>query len=184
MRVYVQLLPLCTPWAGHLSFNVGRPLCCWFSCTVVVVVVVVFSSLLSLAGNVRSPYLGRAKSSATHSYLCVHFRVCRQGWGCQCLGFLTCAQMLMHVLHIGFVLTSVQLTNTLLLPHGAVPSDCLKQNWNDEDRSRGKYKDTSKQALLTLDTHRNIHRSYSYSRSQLLPAIKQEAAAPVQIMRQ
>ena len=110
--------------------------------------------------------------------------VCRQGWGCQCLGFLTCAQMLMHVLHIGFVLTSVQLTNTLLIPHGAVPSDCLKQNWNNEDRSRGKYKDTSKQALLTLDTHRNIHRSYSYSRSQLLPVIKQEAAAPVQIMRQ
>ena len=73
MRVYVQLLPLCTPWAGHLSFNVGRPLCCWFSCTVVVVVV--FSSLLSLAGNVRSPYLGRAKSSATHSYLCVQTRV-------------------------------------------------------------------------------------------------------------
>ena len=113
-----------------------------------------------------------------------HFRVCRQGWGCQCLGFLTCAQMLMHMLHIGFVLTSVQLTNTLLIPRGAVPSDCLKHNWNNEDRSRGKYKDASKQALLTPDTHRNIHRSYSYSRSQLLPVIKQETATPVQIMRQ
>ena len=77
MRVSVQLSSLCTPWAGPLSFNVGRPLCCWFSCTVFVVV---SSSLLSFAENFRSPYLGRAKSSATHSYLwcafsCVQTRV-------------------------------------------------------------------------------------------------------------
>ena len=37
------------------------------------------------------------KSSATHSYLCVqHFPVSKQRYGCQRLGFVTCAQMLMH----------------------------------------------------------------------------------------
>ena len=35
------------------------------------------------------------KSSATHFYRCVqYFRVSRQWYGCQLLGFLTCAQML------------------------------------------------------------------------------------------
>ena len=46
------------------------------------------------------PYLvrhGSRKSSATHSYRCVqYFRVSKQWYGCQCLGFLMCAQLLMR----------------------------------------------------------------------------------------
>ena len=39
---------------------------------------------------------------ATHSYECVqYFGVSRQGYGCQCLGFLTYAQMLMHAIAQG-----------------------------------------------------------------------------------
>ena len=47
-------------------------------------------------GKFWSPYLVRhssRKSSATYS--------CQQWYGCQCLGFLTCAQMLMHVIAHG-----------------------------------------------------------------------------------
>ena len=60
------------------------------------------SSSLSLAGN--SGHLTWArhssrKSSATHSYQCVqYFRVSRQWYGCQCLGFLTCAQKSMNAI--------------------------------------------------------------------------------------
>ena len=57
---------------------------------------------LSLAGNsghltwVR--YSGH-KSSATHSCQCVqYFRVSKQWYGCQCLGFLTRAQMFLHAI--------------------------------------------------------------------------------------
>ena len=55
---------------------------------------------MSHAGN--SGHLTRVrhrsrKSSATHSYQCVQYLcVSKQWYGCQCLGFLTCAQMLMH----------------------------------------------------------------------------------------
>ena len=39
------------------------------------------------------------QSSAAHSYHCVHrFRVCKQWSGCQCLGFVTCEQVLMHAI--------------------------------------------------------------------------------------
>ena len=39
------------------------------------------------------------KSSATHSYKSLqHFRVSTQWHGCQCLGFLLCAQMLTHAI--------------------------------------------------------------------------------------
>ena len=42
------------------------------------------------------------KSSATHAYRCVqHLRVFKQWYGCQCLGFLTCAQMLTHAIAQG-----------------------------------------------------------------------------------
>ena len=42
------------------------------------------------------------KSSATHSNHYVwYFRVSKHWCGCQCLGFLTCAQMLMHALANG-----------------------------------------------------------------------------------
>ena len=42
------------------------------------------------------------KSSAIHFYQCVqHFPVSKQSYGCQCWGFLTCAQMLMHVITHG-----------------------------------------------------------------------------------
>ena len=39
-----------------------------------------------------------SKSSATHSYQCVsYFRAAKQLFGCLCLGFSTCSQMLKHV---------------------------------------------------------------------------------------
>ena len=42
------------------------------------------------------------KSSATHSYRCVqYFCVSKQWYGCQCLGFSTCTQMLMHATAYG-----------------------------------------------------------------------------------
>ena len=54
------------------------------------------SSSSSLAGNSRRLTWARhssRKSSATHSYHCVqYFRVSKQWYNCQCLGFLTCAQ--------------------------------------------------------------------------------------------
>ena len=60
---------------------------------------------LSLAGNSgRLTWVRHSsrKSSATHSYQCVqNFCVSKQWHGCQCLGFLTCAQTLMHVIAHG-----------------------------------------------------------------------------------
>ena len=57
---------------------------------------------LSFGGNSGRPNWARhgsRKSSATHSYQCVqYFPVSRQWYGCQCLGFLTCTQMLMHAI--------------------------------------------------------------------------------------
>ena len=54
-------------------------------------------------GKIVSPYLltwvrhGSSKSSATHSNQCVQcFCVSKQWYGCQCLGLLTCAQVLMY----------------------------------------------------------------------------------------
>ena len=52
-------------------------------------------------GKFGSPYLGKAtaaaKSSATNSYQCVQYsHGSKQWYGCQRLGFLTCAQMSMH----------------------------------------------------------------------------------------
>ena len=43
------------------------------------------------------------KSSVTHSYQGVQYpRVSKQWYGCQCLGFLTCTQMLRHAIaHVG-----------------------------------------------------------------------------------
>ena len=43
------------------------------------------------------------KSSATYFYQCVqYFRVSKQWYGCKCLGFLTCVQMLMCAIAHGF----------------------------------------------------------------------------------
>ena len=60
---------------------------------------------LSLAGNSGLLTWERhssRKSSATHSYQCVQsFRVYKQRYGCQCLGFLAGAQMLMHAVAHG-----------------------------------------------------------------------------------
>ena len=60
------------------------------------------STSLSLAGNwgcltwVRH---SSSKMSATHSSKCVqYFRVSKQWYGCQCLGLLTWAQMLVHAI--------------------------------------------------------------------------------------
>ena len=58
-------------------------------------------------GELGSPNLGKAAyssrtSSATHSYEYLqYFRLSKQRYGCQCLGFLTCAQMLMHAIAHG-----------------------------------------------------------------------------------
>ena len=63
-----------------------------------------FLNFIVSCGNFGSPYKGYSspKSSATHSYQCVqYFRVSTQWYGCQCLGFLTCTQMLMHAIAHG-----------------------------------------------------------------------------------
>ena len=73
-------------------------------------VVVVFSTSLSAVGNSGRLTCIRhsscKKSSATHSYQWVrYFPVSRQCYGCHCLGFLTCAQMLNHANAPGIVQT-------------------------------------------------------------------------------
>ena len=64
-----------------------------------------FSSSLSLVGNSDRLTCIRHKShtsSATHFYPCVqYFCLSKQWHGCQCLGFLTWAQMLMHAIAHG-----------------------------------------------------------------------------------
>ena len=66
---------------------------------------VVFSTSLPFAENsYRLTHVRHSsrKSSAIHFYQCVqHFRVSKQWYGCQCLGLLTCAQMLLHVITHG-----------------------------------------------------------------------------------
>ena len=61
-----------------------------------------FSSPLSLvrnSGQLTWVQNSSSKCSTTHSYLCVqYFHVSKQRYGCQCLGFLTCTQMLMHTI--------------------------------------------------------------------------------------
>ena len=55
------------------------------------------SSLTENSGCFTQVRNSSRKSSATHSYQCVqYFRGSRQCYDWQCLGFLTCAQMLMH----------------------------------------------------------------------------------------
>ena len=57
---------------------------------------------LSLVGNSgRLTWVSHnsRKGSATHSYQCVqYFHVSKQWYGCQSVGFLTCAHMLMHAI--------------------------------------------------------------------------------------
>ena len=56
----------------------------------------VFNASLITCRKFAWPYLGKA-TAAAHSYQCVQqFCVSKPWCGCQCLGFLTCAQMLMH----------------------------------------------------------------------------------------
>ena len=61
---------------------------------------IIFSTSLSLAGNsggLTWVMHSSRKSSATHFCQRVqYFRLSRQWCGCQGLGFLTCAQLLMH----------------------------------------------------------------------------------------
>ena len=70
------------------------------------VYIYIFSTSLSLVGNLghltwvrhcsRKSSATHSKSSATHSCQCVQYlHVSKKWYGCQCLGFLTCAQMLM-----------------------------------------------------------------------------------------
>ena len=57
---------------------------------------------LPLAGNLgRLTWIRHSshRSSTIHSYRCAqYFPVSKQWYGCQCLGFLMCTQMLMHVI--------------------------------------------------------------------------------------
>ena len=68
-------------------------------------VVVFFRTSLSVVRNLSHLTQGRhssRKSSATHSYRCVrYFPVSTQCYGCQCLGFSMCTQMLMHAIAYG-----------------------------------------------------------------------------------
>ena len=44
------------------------------------------------------------RSNTTYSYQCVqYFRVSKQWYGCTCLGFLTCAQLLLHAIAHGIL---------------------------------------------------------------------------------
>ena len=65
----------------------------------------VFSTSLSLVGNSgRLTWVRHSsrKSSASHSYQCVEYlRVSKQRYGCQCLRFLTCAQIFLHAITHG-----------------------------------------------------------------------------------
>ena len=57
-------------------------------------------------------------SSATHfSQYVQHFHESTLGYGCQCLGFLTCAQMLMHAIAHGSCMDTVR-------------DSALKVDWN------------------------------------------------------
>ena len=72
---------------------------------IIIITTLVCYSLLSEVGNsghlTRVRYSSR-KSSATHSYHCAqYFPVSKQWYGCQCLGFLTCTQLLMHAIAHG-----------------------------------------------------------------------------------
>ena len=74
----------------------------FFSSFFVCLFVVVFNSMP--CRKFWSPYLKKAtynsrRSGVTQSYQCVqYFCVSEQWYVCQCLGFLTCTQMLMHVM--------------------------------------------------------------------------------------
>ena len=61
-----------------------------------------WSTSLSVAGQSRAllpTYHSSRKSNAAHSYQCMqHFCLSKWRYSGQCLGFLTCAQMLMHVI--------------------------------------------------------------------------------------
>ena len=91
-----------------------------FSVVVVLIVVVIvvvyfliyFRTPLSLAVNLgclSGVRHSSCKTSATHSYQCVqYFRVTKQLYGCQCLGFLMCTQMLMHAIAHGGCVDTVR----------------------------------------------------------------------------
>ena len=64
-----------------------------------------FQYFLVPHGNFGSPYLGKTQQLQERHYpslpVCAVFLVSKQWYGCQCLGFLRCAQMLMHVIERG-----------------------------------------------------------------------------------
>ena len=65
-----------------------------------------FNTSLIFCGKFGSPYLGKATAAARAALpistsVCSVFRVSKQWNGCQCLGFLTCAQMLMQAIALG-----------------------------------------------------------------------------------
>ena len=76
-----------------------------------------FNTPLFPCGKSGPPYLGKATVAARAALLIpsntcsisVYFCVSKQWWGCQCLGFLTCAQMLMHAIaHRGCANTALK----------------------------------------------------------------------------
>ena len=84
-----------------LYFCVG--FCCWYCISLSLTGnsgrLCISLSLTGNSGRLTRVWHSSRKSSATHSYLCVkYFRVSKQWYSCQCLGFLTLSQMLMHAI--------------------------------------------------------------------------------------
>ena len=79
-------------WSNN-SFNF---LLGWIKFIVIVVVIVNFIVTCMACG---SPYLGRATARAVLPFpTSVCSILCRHWYGCQCLGFLMCAQLFMHII--------------------------------------------------------------------------------------
>ena len=83
----------------------------------------------------------RRTTSATHFYQSVHyFRVSKQRYGCQCLGFLTCTQMSMPAIAHGGCTDNVRHSKLKvdsgsknpLLHHGLEPESVLRLSFQSD----------------------------------------------------
>ena len=107
--------------------------CAWYD--LLLFFIFIFTSLPHAGNSVYLTWVRHSspKSSATHSYQCVwYFPVSRQWYGCHCLGFVMCAQMLMHAIAIGGCTETVRVSTGRwlweknLLPHkGLEPTSVL-----------------------------------------------------------
>ena len=72
-----------------------------------------------------SPYMGKAQQPQVQRYpflsVCVVFRVSRRWYGCQCLGFLTCTQMLMQAIAHGGCTDTVRESALKVAPGRKIP---------------------------------------------------------------